>query len=186
MPDKLYKEMPRTCKNATSLYALLIVVGLAIGFLLGRCVSRRAESPSPEVVRDTVVLREMAYRESPVPKRTSAAGFVEVPRYHFITDTVVVNVVETDTLIETVYLPREQIYYEEEGGDLRVWVSGYQPRLDRYELDRATTVITERVKQPPRRWGLGVVAGYGASLSEQKVSASPFVGVGISYNLLTW
>lgn len=173
-------------KTASFHFLALIAVGLAVGFLMGRCVSSRVVSAGPEVVRDTVVLRETVFRENPLPKRTTAAGFVEVPRYLFLTDTVVATVVETDTLIEVVYLPREQQYYEEEGGDLRIWISGYQPRLDRYELDRATAVITERVKQPPRRWGIGVVAGYGASLGEQKVSASPFVGVGVSYNLLAW
>jgi hypothetical protein len=82
-----------------------------------------------------------------------------------------------------VYLPREQKYYEENDGRLRLWVSGYDPRLDRWELDERQTTITQTVV-PRRRWSLGVTAGYGLALTEPKVALAPFVGVGITYAFL--
>jgi hypothetical protein len=38
----------------------------------------------------------------------------------------------------------------------------------------------------PTHWGIGVQAGYGATLSNNTVKLAPYIGVGISYNIITW
>lgn len=65
------------------------------------------------------------------------------------------------------------------------WVSGYNPTLDSiYVYPRHETVtITNTIRQKPRRWGLGVSAGYGYAPGKGMV---PWVGVGVSYTLITF
>lgn len=67
----------------------------------------------------------------------------------------------------------------------RAEISGYNVTLDKMEVFRRTvdrTVTIERtITPPPKRWGLGIQAGYGINTSGQ---VRPYIGIGISYNLL--
>lgn len=65
------------------------------------------------------------------------------------------------------------------------WVSGYRPALDSiYVYPRHETVtITNTIRQKPRRWGLGVSAGYGYAPSK---GMAPWVGIGVSYTLISF
>lgn len=65
------------------------------------------------------------------------------------------------------------------------WVSGYNPTLDSiYVYPRHETVtITNTLRQKPRRWGLGVSAGYGYAPGKGMV---PWVGVGVNYTLISF
>lgn len=72
------------------------------------------------------------------------------------TDTVTVREPVPYAVHDTVYVPIVQRYYEELDGRLRLWISGYQPTLDRYELDEIETTVTRR-----KRWGFSVGAGPG-------------------------
>ena len=87
---------------------------------------------------------------------------------------------KTDTLWAE--LPREQKTYKEDSLYLCT-ISGYQPQLDTLVVFPKTTVITNtnvvtQYKDP--RFSLGVQAGYGLS----KAGLSPYIGVGISYNII--
>lgn len=158
---------------------------LGCAFALGRVTARI--SPVETIIRDTVTKVVAVYKDFPNPQKEAFSGYLGVPLYKFITDTIraVETVYSHDTTV--VYLPREQKYYSEADGKLRLWISGYEPRLDRYELDLPTTTITNTVKEKPSRWGLGVSAGYGAAMQADKtVVLSPFIGIGIQYNFLSW
>ena len=65
------------------------------------------------------------------------------------------------------------------------WVSGYNPTLDSiYVYPRHETVtITNTIRQKPRRWGLGVSAGYGYAPGK---GMAPWVGIGVSYTLISF
>lgn len=169
------------------MWVAVIFAGFLLGFLGGYNVAVRYQK---EVIveRDTVVKTVTVYKDFPQPAKSAVSGFIAVPRYCFITDTVKAEIlaIQRDTVTQYVYLPREQKYYEEEDGKLRLWVSGYDPRLDRYEVDWTTTTITETHRQRQRRWGIGLQAGYGATVSGGTVSFAPFFGVGVSYDLFSW
>lgn len=137
-----------------------------------------------EVKADTVTKVVTVYKDFPQPQETAQIGYISVPMYKFLTDTV--NTVEMAYLHDTtvVYLPREQKYYEEENGSLRLWVSGYDPRLDRYELDKKETVITNTVTVKPSRWGISIYGGYGAAYYDKRVILAPSIGIGITYTFL--
>jgi hypothetical protein len=151
---------------------------LAIAFLLGRVT---APLPPPEPLsRDTVTVThtDTITREKPVYYART------------VTDTLRLVVRDTVRQQDTLYLAvaREQRAYRDTSYE--AWVSGVQPSLDSiriYAPVRCVTV-TERVPVKVRsRWGLGVSAGYGASMAPDKtVVLSPFIGIGVSYNFLTW
>ena len=38
----------------------------------------------------------------------------------------------------------------------------------------------------PKRWGIGLQAGYGVSLHNGEVFPAPYIGVGLSYSIINW
>ena len=153
--------------------ALLLMSG---GYVLGR---RSCRSNFPEiggiVKTDTLRIRDTVFKDRPVPVEVKVVDTMPVP----VTDTVTVN--------DTVYLslPRETKLY----GDTtyRAQVSGFRPSLDWIEVYPQTTVVTKNIFVDSRkRWGIGVQAGCGAYFDGGDVSLSPYVGIGISWNILTW
>lgn len=157
------------------LLALLVLVPAS--FLAGRCTAP-ATPPEPSS-RDTVVVcrTDTVFRERPVYYARR------------VTDTMVVAVHDTLRARDTLYmeLPREQKEYRDTA--YRAWVSGYHPALDsiRVYRDIRTVTIAERIEVAvPRRWSLGVTAGYGLAQADGHLQPAPFVGVGVSYNLISW
>jgi opacity protein-like surface antigen len=82
-----------------------------------------------------------------------------------------------------VNLPREEVEYRDTS--YRAVVSGFLPRLEEIEIyrqDRVVTIETTRTIKERSHWGLGVQAGAGISTQ----GLVPYVGIGVSYNILTW
>lgn len=159
---------PNLMKNVVIALALI-----AAAFLLGR------RSVKPEIVKihrkDTVVVRDTV-RET-----------VLVPKIRYLTrvDTVLL-LVPGDTVKVPVLVPISRNVYE--GEDYRAVVSGFRASLDTLDIFRKTQTVTntvvQRVEVPgkPKRWGIGVSAGY--ALTPQGVK--PYIGAGISYSFITF
>lgn len=58
------------------------------------------------------------------------------------------------------------------------YVSGYRASLDSIFVYPRREVITITEKMKPKRWGIGIHAGYGIG----KDGLSPYIGIGLSYN----
>ena len=153
-----------------------VVIALALiaaAFLLGR------RSVKPEIVEihttDTVVVRDTVRETFLVPK----------VRYLTRVDTVLLKV-PGDTVEVPVLVPISRNVYE--GEDYRAVVSGFRASLDTLDIFRKTQTVTntvvQRVEVPgkPKRWGIGVSAGY--ALTPQGVK--PYIGAGISYSFITF
>lgn len=153
-----------------------VVIALALiaaAFLLGR------RSVKPEIVKihrtDTVVVRDTVRETVLVPK----------VRYLTRVDTVLLPV-PGDTVEGPVLVPISRKVYE--GEDYRAVVSGFRASLDTLDIFRKTQTVTntvvQRVEVPgkPKRWGIGVSAGY--ALTPQGVK--PYIGAGISYSFITF
>lgn len=154
--------------------ALLAALLLLSGYLLGRRTARATE-PECIVQVDTLRIRDTLLIEKPMP--------VEVR----VVDTMLVTVADTIRLSDTVYLrlPREIKRYED--SLYRAQVSGYRPALDWVEVYPQTVYLTKVVKtQDVRRWGIGLQAGYGAYAAGGQVRLAPYLGVGISYDIVRW
>lgn len=160
------------CVAAT---ALMLMFG---GYVIGR---RSSHTPEPaETVRtDTLRIRDTILVDRPVP--------VEVRT----TDTMLVAAVDTvqvrvrDTVRVMVQVPREVRVYSD--SLYRAQVSGYRSSLDWVEVYPQTVVVTKIISADSRkRWGIGMQAGYGAYVAGRQVMLAPYVGIGISYNILSW
>ena len=154
--------------------ALLAALLLLSGYLLGRKASRAPE-PAEIVRTDTLRIRDTVLVDRPVP--------VEVR----VVDTMLVVVADTVTVNDTVYLslPRETRVYGD--STYRAQVSGYRANLDWVEVYPQTVYVTKNViTKDISRWGIGLQAGYGAYAAGGQVRLAPYLGVGISYDILRW
>lgn len=101
-----------------------------------------------------------------------------------------VFVEKTDTLWKHdtlyVYLQREQVVWKDDYS--KIYASGIMPKVDSVEHYVTREIITKEISVPKikkTRWGIGVQVGYGIQFGDQ-IHAAPYIGVGLSYDLLTW
>ena len=156
---------------------ILMGVGIAVAILLGFLAGRRCgrnepgETPTPRV--DTLFIRDT----------------LKVTEPEFITrrvvDSVLVPVTDTLTLRDTLWviLEKEQVTWEDSLA--RVYASGINPQVDSVIHYRKDLIITKEIpviQVKKTRWGIGIQAGTTAD----KNGMIPYVGVGISWNILSW
>ena len=80
-----------------------------------------------------------------------------------------------------VELPMTRRHYAD--STYEAWVSGpIDPRLDSIRVYARTTTITKREWKPPKRWHLGVTAGYGYGAK----GFQPYIGIGITYSIFSF
>ena len=165
-------------KTITLVLGILLLFNIvnAIGYFVNE--HKNARSGEMKVKVDTLFICDTIFIEKPVIRKVE------------IIDTLLLPVPTTDTLMlhDTVliHLPIEQRQYSDPR--YTAWVSGYRPQLDSIHIYQQTQYITNEVKVAtmPKRWGIGLQAGYGVSFSNKQIQATPYIGIGISYNILTW
>jgi hypothetical protein len=158
------------------LVAFILIWSLAVfyagrNWAIKRDISGYAERVDTLVVRDTIV------QEKPVYRTISQVRTEYVP----VCDTIRIQ----DTLF--VPVPIETKVYED--SLYRAEVSGYRASLDRLEIYQQERIITQTIPVQVRerkRWGIGVQAGYGVSIPNGKPVLSPYIGIGVSYDLIRW
>ncbi len=161
-------------------WILLLVAALvvAVSVLSWRLGYRSAVAESIETPRaDTLIVRDTVTVEYPVPILTT------------ITDTLLVAYPDIVIIHDTTFvqLPRERKEYS--GKDYRAVVSGFQPSLDLIQIFPETKVVTQTISVPSRNrshWALSLQAGYGITLQNNRITPLPYIGAGISYNLIEW
>lgn len=105
-----------------------------------------------------------------------------------VLEEVLIHVKDTIWIHDTLYMYMdwEQVVWQDSLS--RVYASGIMPQIDSIQHFVTERVVTRKLTQvvkKPCRWGLGVHAGYGIQLGEQ-VKTAPYIGVGVSYNILSW
>ena len=154
-----------------------IAVVVLIGFLIGQKHPQKLPvEPIKEKV-DTLLIFDTITLTKPVFVEKIQLDSVYMP----VTDTLWKH----DTLY--VYLVREQIQWQD--SLCRVYASGINPQVDSVTHFVQETIITREIPVPVKvksRWGLGIQVGYGAGINGKQVYLTPYVGVGISYNILSW
>lgn len=81
-----------------------------------------------------------------------------------------------------VKIPITQKRYD--GENYSAWVSGYEPSLDSIFVSQRTDVVTIREKKPPNKWHIGVQCGVGYTFKSKQFE--PFIGVGLSYSIISF
>lgn len=154
-----------------------IAVAVLIGFLIGQKHPQKLPvEPIKEKV-DTLLIFDTITLTKPVFVEKIQLDSVYMP----VTDTLWKH----DTLY--VYLEREQIQWQD--SLCRVYASGINPQVDSVTHFVQETIINREISVPVKvksRWGLGIQVGYGAGVNGKQVYLTPYVGVGISYNILSW
>ena len=152
-------------------------VGIAVAVLLLFWVDRRIPRNAPgepqTIKVDTLVIHDTIKVTEPVSVTRTVVDSVLVP----VTDTIRLR----DTLY--VYLEREQVRWEDSLAV--VYASGINPQVDsviHYTRERIITKEIPVIHVKRTRWGIGVQAGAGVG----KEGLTPYVGVGVSYNILSW
>jgi hypothetical protein len=160
-----------------TIQVILVAVALLVAaFLVGRCSVPRVAPESHIVERvDTVIVRDTITCERPIYRT----------KYVSVTDSV--RVVVHDTVVVSV--PREMRVYED--SLYRAEVSGVDPTLDRIEVYPQTKIVTRTETRDifvtsRKRWGIGVQVGYGITKQGQAFNPGPYIGVGVSYNILSF
>lgn len=150
-----------------------IVVAILIGFLVGRRCPRNApgETTTPKV--DTLFIRDTF--------KVTEPKFI----YKKVVDSIPYPVGDTIRLRDTLYvlLEREQVTWEDSLA--RVYASGIDPVVDsviHFTNDLIITGEIPVIQVKKTRWGIGVQAGAGVG----KDGLTPYLGVGVSYNILSW
>ena len=160
---------------------ILTGVGIAVAVLIGFLIGQKHPQKSPvEPIKekvDTLLIFDTITLTKPVFVEKIKLDSVYMP----VTDTLW----KQDTLY--VYLEREQIQWQD--SLCRVYASGINPQVDSVTHFVQETIITREISVPVKvksRWGLGIQVGYGAGVNGKQVYLTPYVGVGISYNILSW
>lgn len=154
---------------------ILIGLGLSVAVLLGFLVGQRCprngggETPTPKV--DTLFIRDTIKVTEAISVTKRVLDSIPYP----VTDTLRLR----DTLY--VFLEREQIRWEDSLSV--VYASGVMPQVDSVLHHTENMIIAKEIPVIKKtRWGLGIQAGVGAG----KGGLTPYLGVGVSYNLLSW
>lgn len=144
-----------------------------VGYRFGKRDVPVAELKHPVdtlIVRDTITIREAFFEEKITLQK------VLVP----VTDTLIVR--ERDTIF--VEMQREQVVWRDSLS--AVYASGVMPEVDSVKHFISERIVREKevieIKKRSR-WSIGIQAGYGIGLSGD-VRMTPYVGIGVSYNLL--
>lgn len=146
------------------------VAGLICFFAGVKTAKKGGESVIVERV-DTLVIRDtiVSYKPKWVTKRVVDTTFVPVTEYIERNDTVYA------------VLEREQVTWEDSLA--RIYASGINPQVDSVFHYRTEKVINHIIPvKVQSRWGLGVQGGFGVG----KDGLTPYVGVGVSYNIFAW
>ena len=160
---------------------ILAGVGIAVAVLIGFLIGQQHPQKSPvEPIKekvDTLLIFDTITLTKPVFVEKIKLDSVYMP----VTDTLWKH----DTLY--VYLEREQIQWQD--SLCRVYASGINPQVDSVTHFVQETIVNREISVPVKvksRWGLGIQVGYGAGVNGKQVYLTPYVGVGISYNILSW
>lgn len=152
--------------------ALALVAVFSLGFVLGKG-RRKAPETVIKTQTDTLYLRDTITVAKPV----------------WLTKTVIARdtfrLADTVRLHDTTFVVLDRERVEWRDSLCTVWASGVRPSVDsvRHYITERDVIISERVTHTKKtRLGLGVQAGYGVS----DKGLTPYVGVGLSYNLLAW
>lgn len=154
----------------------IVILSLLLSYLIGRRNGfNSAERALGESV-DTIYVHDTFTQYKPILEERVVLQKVFVP--------VVDTLWKHDTLY--VSLDHEQIVWQDSLS--KVYASGILPQIDsvqHFVSERVVTKELTKVVKKPCRWGVGVQAGYGIQLGEQ-IKTAPYIGIGISYNIIRW
>lgn len=159
-----------------SIILSVIIAALACGsFLIGRSAGKRAALAALKPQVDTMVVHDTTRVSTPVEVAHTVVRekVVEVPVY----------IHTSDTVIQTIYLPREERIYKD--STYMAVVSGVDPSLDYMEVYARTQTITKTIEKAVKvkpKWSVGIQLGAGVVVpfSTAEPTFGGYAGVGLT------
>ena len=165
-------------KGKNILILVLLLFALVLGFILGR--GKKGEERVKERIKTEVVTKYDTIKDvAPKPVHDTIVKWqaTRVPKEHLRDLTEMTK--GSDSVDVT--LPITQRTYRD--SNYTAWVSGYQPKLDSIhtynKMVYTTRTIERTITKPPRKWGIGINAGYGYGINSKLFE--PYIGVGVTY-----
>lgn len=155
------------------LMGLGIAAAVLIAFLVGQRCPRNDQGEPVTIKVDTLLIRDTIKVTEPVFLTKRVVDSIPYP----VTDTIRLR----DTLY--VILEREQVRWEDSLSV--VYASGVDPQVDsviHFTQDQIIIKEIPVIQVKKTRWGIGIQAGATAD----KDGVIPYVGIGVSYNILSW
>lgn len=163
--------MNRYEKVMTILCVILLM--FSIGILMVQKYRQKTPIEPPEIKVDTLIVRDTIMQYKPIFVDKIKVDSVLIP----VKDTIVIR----DSVY--IYMDREKITWRD--SLCEVYASGIMPQVDSVRHFQEYKYITIKTQVPVKvksHWGLGVNAGYGVG----KGGLTPYIGIGVSYNILSW
>ena len=182
-------------KTAYISLALGLLIGLLIGYHLHGCVPEQPTAPEPIVIHDTI-------KQTDTIRLREKTKTIEVVRYDTIwmredsaknahTTTDSDHYGDTTEMVDSIAVPipitqseyRDTFLTDTSRAEVGVLFSGYNARIDSIGINYQLTQ-NNRVERKKSGFGWCVMpsiqVGYGLGLNGNVVTASPYVGVGVS------
>lgn len=167
---------------------LLVAAGVTAGAFLHECQSPKPlQPPEPQgyTVIDTISYIDTIPYYFPEPKQEVSFGTKITFLPVFITRDSAINIPQicnndVNNIPDSVAVEIPITQKEYEGKEYHAWVSGYEPSLDSIFVFARHDVVT--IREPPnkpKRWGIGVFAGYGITPQ----GFQPCAGISLNYNI---
>ena len=183
-------------KKITFCFSVLLILAnfFMVGFIIGQKHPQKLPVEQIKKKVDTLFVRDTNSFTEPKKEPSPDVIIKEIPIPVYVADSSAI-----DSLLNEcarlkrvgdslhLVLLRVQRHYSDSTFD--AWVSGIDPRLDSIKTYQTNMVITKEIpviQVKKTRWGLGIQAGFGAGLAGTHVYYTPYVGVGLSYNILSW
>lgn len=169
-------------KTILQIASVVIILVLTFCLISSRSTVRDLQGPDIMTETDTLFIRDTVEIARPDAVSSRLTDTIRIPA-------VVHTIRDTMRLTDTVYIEvqREQKLYS--GPDYDAWISGYRPELDSLRIYRNTAQLinttTAKTYQRPKRWGIGIQVGYGMTVTTEP-KLHPYIGIGLSYNILTF
>ena len=171
--------------TAYGIFIAFVIFVFVSGFFTGK-MKREVDFVS-EIQRDTLFVRDTIRLDISEPIAERKVGTMKIPipivaKFEWTGDLDSDEIPRDTVFIE---VPRVERVY----GDSTFYavVSGYNPSLDTIILFPTKQVILEKhfvpkIEYERRRFSVGIQLGYGTDFQ----NFSPYIGIGIQYNLFSW
>ena len=162
--------MNRYDKVMTILCVILLIL---IGILIGQKHRQKSPLEPTEIKVDTLIVRDTIMQYKPIFVDKIKVDSVLIP----VKDTIVIR----DSVY--IYMDREKITWRD--SLCEVYASGIMPQVDsvrHFQEYQYVTIETAKPVKEKSHWVLGINAGYGVGQG----GLTPYIGIGVSYNILSW
>lgn len=162
--------MNRYGKVMTILCVILLVVDIGV---LWQNHQQKTPVEPLETKVDTLIVRDTIMQYKPIFTDKIKVDSVLIP----VKDTIVIR----DSVY--IYMDRDKITWRD--SLCEVYASGIMPQVDSVRHFREYQYVTIETAIPVKdksHWGLGINAGYGVGQG----GLTPYIGIGVSYNIFSW